>query len=164
MSEIWRILIGVEAGSMRKLFGGAALIGGSLSGAAIASLVLLGPTLGVSPFGRSAPAEAPRTFSLPSGLSARAQLSRHNRAGALGAADGATLATGGISELPVVGGSATGGPTVLRPGGAARADATPGVSRQARQPFGGAVTGSGLGKPSNPGSGGKETGDGGGSP
>src|SRR5437868_12062025 len=124
------MLIGVEVGSMRNLIGGAALIGGSLSGAAIASLVFLGPTLGVTPLRHSEPVELPRAFDLPSGLSARAQLSRQNRAVALGAVNGAALAKGGALAVPFAGGSATGAPTtLLRTGGATRAGgAAPGAT------------------------------------
>ena len=148
---------------MRNLVGGAALICGSLTGAAIASLLFLGPTLGVSPFGHDSPRSAPRTLDLPSGLSARAKLSRHNRAGALGAAGGAAFATGSVVPLPVGGGSATGGPTVLRPGGAARADSSSGVpSGAGPQPFGGSFTGSGVVGSSTPSRGAEKPSGGGG--
>ena len=94
---------------MRSLIGGAALIGGSLTGAAVASLVFLGPTLGVSPFddGGGSTTRIPRAFDLPSGLTGRADLSQRDQTGAL--------------VLPVAGGSATGGPTAtLRLGGSDR--------------------------------------------
>jgi hypothetical protein len=114
---------------MRKLMGGAALVGGTVAGAAITSLVILGPTLGVTPFGGSAPTDTPRAFDLPSALSARAHLPRHP-AGALGAPDGAAFAKGGAPALPFAGGSATGGPTVLR-GGKTTLASAPAVIRGA---------------------------------